>query len=122
MNKTIIILLFSFVAMFQPDQEIGFNDLLIKDKYLYALTPSGEIRIFDKINLNEINTKINNSSKIVAILLDNTGNLIIADKQNEIKRYNELNNSWEVISKYKNDLNDMCLIVKTPHIQLLTRV
>jgi hypothetical protein len=105
MKKITLASLFFFISMFQLNAQT--IDIAIASKKIYALTKKGNIRVFTKSDLKVINTKIINSSKIVSIAIDRKENLIIADEKNEIKRYDEVKDSWKIISKNINQLSSI---------------
>jgi hypothetical protein len=102
MNKLLTIFLLLLCLSFDSQAETDYKDFIVTDKFIWALTSDGGIKLFDKKG-KQVKKRIHNSSKILLLTKDKLGNPVIVDNANEIKRYNELNDSWVVISKYKDN-------------------
>lgn len=104
MNKILTILLFICFINIQIKAEQQFKDLIVTNKYICGLTDNGQLKLFDKYNGKEIDKNLFNASEILLIASDKTDRLIIADRNNFIKRYDEQKNTWETISKYEGNV------------------
>ena len=100
MKKFLTTLFIVTALSFETKADTDYKDFIVTEKFIWTLTSNGEIRLFDKSG-KRIEREIPNASPILFITKDNFGNPIIVDKANEIKRYNESNNSWDLISKHK---------------------
>jgi hypothetical protein len=81
-----------------------YKDFIIADDKIWALTTNGKIIVFDANSGEPINNNVNNDSQILILTKDKEGNIIIADKNNWIKKLNKDTNAWVTISKYSNTL------------------
>lgn len=81
----------------------GYKDFIVTDKFIWALTSTGKIKLFDKSG-NEVDKHVPNASEILLLAKDHAGNPVVADKANEIKRYDETHESWSLISKHSDNL------------------
>lgn len=100
MKKLLTILLILTTLSFSIKAETNYRDFIVTDKLIWALTENGEIRLFDKIG-NRIEEQIVKQSQVLFLTKDNLDNPVIVNKANEIKRYNASDNTWSIISKYK---------------------
>ncbi|MCX6220649.1 MAG: hypothetical protein NTZ69_06645 [Bacteroidia bacterium] len=103
MNKILTILLI-YLLIIQVNVFAQYKDFIVTTKFIYGLSQNGQLKLFDKSNGKLIEKEISNSSEILFIAKDKTNKLIIADKDNLIKRYIEQNNSWEIISIYEGNI------------------
>lgn len=100
MRKFLATLFVITVLSFETKADTDYKDFIVTEKFIWALTSNGEIRLFGKSG-KKTEREISNASAILFLAKDNLGNPIIVDKANEIKRYNESDNSWNVIAKFK---------------------
>lgn len=95
--------------------ELGLNaqsvkkDLVTTDKHICSLNENGGLKFFDIQNGNSIEKEVSNNTDISVLTTDLENNIVIADKKNQIKRYNLLNNSWILLSKSKNTINGIVI-------------
>lgn len=94
--------------------ELGLNAQSVKnfittDKHICSLNENGGLKFFDIQNGHSIEREVSNSTDISALTTDIENNIVIADKKNQIKRYNFLNNSWTLLSKSKNTINGIVI-------------
>lgn len=104
MKKLLAILFFIFLSNNIVKAESYYKDFVVTDKFILGLTTNGKLKLFDKSNGKRIQREINNASEILLLVTDQNGDVVIADKGKSIKRYNEKNSSWELISKYKENI------------------
>jgi hypothetical protein len=105
MNKRILtLLLLTILTAFQVYAEKEFKDVIVTDKFICALTVSGNLNFFDLRSGQRSSYEITYQSPILQLTTDKLGSIIIVDKNNSIKRYNEQNKNWELISVVKNKL------------------
>ena len=100
MDKIRILFLLVFLTSIQVVAKAQFKDMVVADKFIVGLTNYGQLKLFDKSNGEKIEKRITNTSEILLLTVDKFGNIIIADKGNNIKRYNSQISSWVVISTY----------------------
>ena len=118
MNKTLTIIFLIFLLHMHVYALTQYKDLTVTSQYIFGLTEKGQLTLFDKSNGKSIDKEVLNTSTILVIATDKNQKLIIADKENLIKRYIEQNNSWEIISKYDGniygilfDSNNHCYLI-----------
>jgi len=99
---TIRVLIIVSLLSFESNAQIDFKDFVVTEKFIWALTTTGQIKLFDKAG-SQIDKRIINSSEILFIAKDKLKNPIIIDSENKIKRYKESDDSWAIISKYKDN-------------------
>jgi hypothetical protein len=102
MNKKLLLSITILFLSFKSIADGRFKDYIITDNSVWALTKDGKIELFDKSG-KPIEKRIVNSSEILVIAKDEQEKLVIADKQSNIKRYNDSNDSWEVMAKVKDN-------------------
>jgi hypothetical protein len=103
MNKNLknIPLLFLFLLLYFSGQaETQYKDILVFNNIVWALTSNGNIKLFDATNGKQIDRNIYAGADIILITKDKTGNLVIANKRKQIKKYDQSKNTWEVIGHY----------------------
>ena len=104
MNQITVLLILIFFSYIQVKAATQYQDLIVTNKFICALTDSFQLKLFDKASGKPVEKEIQNSSGILSIAVDKTDKLTIAGKDNFIKRYNDENNSWEVITKYEGNI------------------
>lgn len=104
MNKGLTIFLLFFMTVFQVKAESQYKDFIVTDSYIWGLTSNGQIKLFNKTTGNPSDKKITNSSEIALLVKDKFGKAVIADKENQIKKWSDEQNSWVVISKYEGEI------------------
>jgi hypothetical protein len=127
MNKIISILRLVLLATSHLKAK-QYQDYVVIDNLIWGLTSNGEINLFDKATGKPSDKKITNNSEILLLTKDKLGNAVIADKNNEVKKRNEQQNSWEVISKFEGDIfgvvfdsKNVCYAIMDKGIQDLTK-
>lgn len=103
-SKISPILILAIVIIGQTRAQGVFKDLIVTNRFVYGLTENGRIRVFNKTNGDFVKKEIGNTSEILQMAIDNLGNIIIADKDNTVKKYNEQKDSWDIISKYSGSI------------------
>jgi len=104
MNKVLAIFLLFFLTIFQVKAESHYKDFIVTDSYIWGLTSNGQIKLFNKTTGKPSDKKITNSSEIALLVKDKFGKAVIADKENQIKKWSDEQNSWVVISKYEGEI------------------
>jgi hypothetical protein len=102
MNKqiwTIFILL--ILSAFHVFAGTEFKDMIVTDKYICRLTPTGEIKFYDKLTGQPSNYTIQYDTPIMQLTTDKLDNLVIVDINNAIKKYNEKKQTWGQIATVK---------------------
>jgi len=92
----ILFILFSFAGHTQTQ----YKDIIVSNNIVWALTSNGDIKSFNVQNGKQINKDIFADTDIVLITKNKAGNLIIANKRKQIKKYDQDKNTWEVIGQY----------------------
>jgi hypothetical protein len=84
-----------------------YIDYAITENYIYALSNKNTVTIFNKDNLSLSDKKIEYTAPIILIEADKQGNIVIVDREHTIKRYNEKDNTWTLISKSANEIEGL---------------
>lgn len=104
MYKLIPIFILLLLSCFDSAAQVQYKDFIIADKYIWALTSGGQIKLFDTADGKSADKEIYNSSGISVIGKDANGIPVIANSANELKRYNRKTNSWDSITNHSGDL------------------
>ena len=73
MNKFLTILFLILCLSFDSQAETDYKDFIVTDKFIWALTSNGEIKLFDKKG-KQVEKRIHNSSEILLLTKDKLGN------------------------------------------------
>lgn len=99
--QTIFILLTSLLfSSFSGHAEIQYKDILVSNNIIWALTNSGDIKLFDVTNGSQLDKNISADTDIILLTKDKNGSPIIANKKKQLKKYNQITNTWEVVGQY----------------------
>lgn len=102
---TLLSVLSIFFCSTRAQNDTDFKEFVIMHNYIWALSTAGKIKIFDIENSCKlVNKNIAANSGITDIAKDKNGSIVIAKNNKEIKRYDEKNNSWEVIANSKSEV------------------
>ncbi len=96
MNKIFLIFLF-FLTTFRVDGKTNYNDIVLTDEFVCALTQSGSLTFFDKQTGKPITPNLDKNFDFTNISTDINGRLIVVDQKNNIKRLNHDNKTFELI-------------------------
>lgn len=98
--KKISFLLLIFLFCISATAQTRYKDIVVSNNTVWALTADGNITLFDATNGNQIDGDISIDKDIVLITKDRSDNVIIANKDKQIKRFDQNKNKWELIGKY----------------------
>lgn len=96
----IILLTLLLASSFAGHAETQFKDILVSNNVVWALKSNGNIKLFDATSGKQLDKNISADTDIILITKDKNGNLVTANKQKQIKKYDESKNVWEVIGQY----------------------
>jgi hypothetical protein len=99
----IFLLCFGFYSQISLAGE-PYRDVVLVDQTIWALTSTGSIRLINAKNGVFLNKEIENNTPIVVITVDKVGNVIIADKANNIKKFDNTKQTWNVVTVYSTQI------------------
>ncbi|TRZ43122.1 hypothetical protein [Robertkochia solimangrovi] len=102
MRNFLAIIFLILLSDFGLKAQTVHNNFVITDKYICSLNDNGKLNFFDLENGSSIEKEINSNQDISILTTDVEKNIVVLDKQNQIKRYNYLKNTWTILSKSKN--------------------
>ncbi|WDF56393.1 hypothetical protein [Mucilaginibacter sp. KACC 22063] len=85
-------------------QQKNYFDFVIEGDHLVALTDSGELNIFDTKSNNCIDKDIKTDTAIIAVTVNNHNQIIVADANNIIKKYDLTKHKFKIIEEAQADI------------------
>ena len=83
----------------KSEVDSNYKDFVVINDCIWGLTTTGQIKVYSIAKACFLDNEINNPSEIIAITKDKKGKLVIADKKQEVKRYDATKKTWELIAK-----------------------
>jgi hypothetical protein len=85
-----------------------YKDFVVSGDSLWALTTDGKLALFNANNGNPIANAPKNNAPVTILTSDRSGDIIIGDKKNSIKKYNKTTHSWITLYNFTNTLLGIC--------------
>ena len=100
MNKflTVVLVIFSFGR--STEAAMLYKDFIIVDNVIWALTTTGSIQLIDAKTRTIITDIVKNDSEILVLVKDKYNDVVIADKDRKVKRYNKSRHDWQLVGTY----------------------
>lgn len=104
MPNFVTLLFVSLLSIITPtNTKAQYKDFVLANSSIWGLTADGKINVIDR--KSKTSTKIlTNGIEITNLAKDRTGAIVIVDKNNELKKYSEVDNSWQPVKTLKNKL------------------
>jgi len=100
----VMLLLSGITGSIWAQKTVNYKDMILDHQRLWALTTTGELRVFDMQQPPVPSGNLSSNAPIVALAIDRLSNIVIGDDQKHIKVYDSVRHVWRLLGNYTGTL------------------